>query len=141
MRCPGWTREKLPADMQQRMMLIRVQNSDARRMQACMISLMQAAQARGLLERVAHRHRFYHLSQLNLGKIGLAHMGVAAIADAGSAIAASVPGGDYHGSRIHVYQGGSAGMAAHHDSRAGSAHPFLLPHINVLVPACALKLA
>ena len=75
MRCPGWTPGQLPADLRQRMMLIRVPDSDARRLRACMASLVQAAQARSLLERVAHRHTFFLLSQINLSNIDTTNMG------------------------------------------------------------------
>lgn len=75
-----------------------------------------------------------------LSNIDTTNLGVAAVADAGRATAAAVPGGEYYGARVHMYQGGSAGMAAHQDSAAGSEHHFLF-HVGVLMPACAIKLA
>lgn len=115
MRCTDFRLDRLPINVQQNMLLVRV-TDDPDRLRQDTASLLEAAQGQGSLRLVHNCHRYYELTWTSLQEAG-DH------AHAGDAVAAVLPGAECTGVRLHVYPSADAGMMAAH--RDKGKHPFL----------------
>ena len=138
MRCTGCKVADLPEDLSRHFQYVRLPASDS--LLACMATLVQAAQGQGLMRRIEYRHTFWELSKVHLNQMDRSNPGVVAVEEAGSATAAAVRDGCFHGARMYTYASGSARMAAHQDVGTCSAHSYLFSARSVFMPACAIKL-
>ena len=138
MRCRDLRFNRLPLDLQQNVLLIRVAD-DPETMRHDTANLLEAAQGQGSLQLVRNCHRYYELTWAAIQEVG--GSGAQAVSAVGDAIATTVPGARFMpaGSRIHVYSDSRAHMAAHRDK--DGMHPFVSSSMSVPKPACAVKFA